>query len=97
MERTMRTTIKQHAALHAAQARRAANIEATAGQGRAIEREWASTKRDYTQMEMNAHGTTDHALRALDILIAIVGIAAASAVTTWLALGGIDLIRSYLP
>lgn len=92
----MRQTIQQHNALSAGQARRYAQVQDTAGQCRAVEREWARTPVEVegeSQMEMSA---PEREVRIIEGIIAVLLIVIGWGGVSWLRHGGMDLIAGWV-
>lgn len=89
---------REHNALSAGQARRYAQVQDTAGQCRAVEREWAHTPVEIevegeSQMEMSA---PEPAVRIIEGIIAVLLIAIGWSGVSWLRHGGMDLIAGWV-
>lgn len=90
----MNAAIRQYRAIQALAMRAETHELATVGSV-ALRPEWSPA--DGSQMEMSANATVERELRILETIVSLIFIAAATACTAWLAMGGVDLIRELLP
>lgn len=84
----MNAAIRQYKAIQA--------LANHADQCREVERGWSQRDIATSQMEMSLNGTMEREIRIIEGAAVVISIAIAAAGTTWLAMGGIDMIRGWL-